>query len=174
MTMNKMRDVTKQPDFPEECILRCRQLSHLDDQIERLPVDGLSVKGAGEEVDGDYEYETSRDSKCGYSHKCGAMRGIWKKITRRRLFDAESDEEANDSRFIVAPVDFFGNAWEVYLETSSDRNGEQDKLVLYRWESGVFNSLVPPRCGWKRMLNDGGSVAAKKMWLGYSISHRNY
>ena len=57
-TMNEMRDMINQPDFPEECLLRCKQIKDLDDQRYRLQMDKLDVSGCDSytDVNGKYKF----------------------------------------------------------------------------------------------------------------------
>ena len=37
----------------------------------------------------------------------------------------------------------------------SEHRWSTDDEELFRWENGVFNSLVPPRFGWERIDDNG-------------------
>ena len=43
MSVNEMRDFISQPEFPEMCILRCKQIRELDEQRRRLQVKKIMV-----------------------------------------------------------------------------------------------------------------------------------
>ena len=84
MTMNEMRDLVKQPDFPEQCIFRNEQIRLLDEQRAQLRVKDLYLRFGGDIVDG--EYRDHYQHVWADTHKCGAMRCVWVKEKNRYLY----------------------------------------------------------------------------------------
>ena len=93
-------------------------------------------------------------------------------------------KKSNDLSVIVKmrATDFYGSCWEIcsYAVTDHEGDGDEDddddddaeeesKTVLFRWESGMFNSLVPPKFGWERVDDDGNSVEESDLYLHYSF-----
>lgn len=75
-------------------------------------------------------------------------------------------KEDNQSLLVkLGASNFYGSAWEVYSCTVADDNIEIEiegsKKVLYRWESDIFSSLVPPKIGWEEVDGDGNFVKSK-------------
>ena len=64
-TMNEMRDTINQPDFPEECLLRCKQIKDLDDQRYRLQMNKLDVSGCDSYTDVNRKYKFDRQTRAG-------------------------------------------------------------------------------------------------------------
>ena len=179
MSMNDMRDLVKQPEFPKMCITRARQIRHLDDQLERMRTKNLHVSGCGDMVDGYYDYHESSEFKSEYgsefavTHEGGAMKGYWK----------NSHQLSSSVVIILESVDVFGTEWEIYSlpRRSNSDDGEasghdeeseiNSKKVLFRWENnGVFNSLVPPKLGWTvvdESIPDVGDI-----WINYDFEGR--
>ena len=161
MTMNEMRDLVKQPDFPEQCIFRNEQIKQLDEQREQLRVNNLRLSFGGEAVDGGYVCHDHYRHVLA-THKCGAMRCVWVKKNNPSLLVK------------LGALNFYGSVWEVY-STEIDDNGEIEgsKKVLYRWESDIFSSLVPPKIGWEEIDDDGNCVKSK-ICLDYSYDSKRF
>lgn len=169
--MNEMRDLVKEPDFPKKCISRCRQIREIDEQRKCLHVGNLSVHGHETNyVDGSYVFQRSSGFQQGYgtkfavSHKGGAAVGVWRK---------ESDEDAVEST-IIESLDVFGSVWEIYTHPDNGTNNEEgaeheNRRVLFRWENGIFNSLCPPKYGWKTIDGSGNEGASEEVILKYTI-----
>ena len=174
MTMNEMRDLVKQPDFPEQCIFRNEQIRLLDEQREQLRVKDLRLRFGGEAVNGDYECRDHYHYESQYcrsaTHSCGAMRYVWRKEKNQSLVEDGDNPSVNVK---LEALNFYGSAWEVYSCTETDDNEEIEgsKKVLYRWESDIFSSLVPPKIGWEEIDDDGNCVKSK-IRLDYSYGKR--
>ena len=161
MSMNEMRDLVRQPDFPELCISMSKQINDIDEQLDRMQVKELYIHGCDDRIHGSYEYKDSikfvkeYNNEFATTHRGGTMRTFWEK-------------EKGNEIIRVAAMDVFGSVWEIYSQPwtpdSDDDdheevggNGEHlneegrslDKKVLLRWENGIYNSLVPPMSGWK-------------------------
>lgn len=174
MTMNEMRDLVKKPDFPEQCIFRNEQIKHLDEQRERLRVKDLRLRFGGELVDGSYGCRDlyQQDPHVWLdTHSFGAMRYVWRKEKNPYLVQ---DEDNPSVTVKVTALNFYGSAWEVY-STEIDDNGEIEgsKKVLYKWESDIFSSLVPPKIGWEEVDDDGNCVKSK-ICLDYSYDSKRF
>lgn len=102
MSMNEMRDLIKQQDFPEKCITRCKQIKALDDQIQRLSVEKVYIHGGC--GDGTYVYCSSSEfikeynSEFATCHNGGAMKGYWIEETKYP-----------DEILVLGSMDVFGN-----------------------------------------------------------------
>ncbi len=178
MSMNEMRDVIKQPDFPSQVILRCTQIKEIDEQLVHLTVGSLDIYSCSvNEVNGSYKYEICSPS-CHYnkdyagSHRGGATLGIWKRAP-------SGFEERHYGDITIESVDVFGSVWEVYSHTwiEDDDNADEvdrKKTTLLRWENGIFNSLIPPRVGWKIIDEIEDADHQSAMRINYSISSRAY
>jgi hypothetical protein len=173
MTMNEMRDLVKQPDFPEQCIFRNEQIKLLDEQREQLRVKDLRLRSGVEGVNGDYECRDHYQNVWAWAdtHKCGAMRYVWRK--EKNPYHVE-DEDNPSVTVKVTALNFYGSAWEVYSCTEADDNEEIEgsKKVLYRWESDVFSSLVPPKIGWEE--NHDGIWLKSKIRLDYEYDSQRW
>ena len=179
MSMNEMRDLIKQPEFPKMCITRGHQIKCLDKQLGRMRIKNLIVSGCGDMVDGHYAYHESSEFKSEYgsefavTHEGGAMKRYWKK-THQLL---------SSVIIILESVDVFGTEWEIYSQTRSSNSDDEEastndgdsvinsKKVLLRWDNnGVFNSLVPPKIGWT--VVDESIPEQKKVgdvWINYDF-----
>ena len=167
MTMNEMKDLTKQTDFPEQCIVRNRQIEMLDDQRRHLKTQYLNVHEAGDDlVSGQYDEMDCHCKRSEYAgtHYGGAMSYIWKRIVRPRLTDDYS------ITLKVAAMNCYGSAWEIYscTETDDGEEAELSKKVLYRWDDGIFSSVVPPKHGWEK-VEDDETYTKSKIYLRYSF-----
>ena len=169
MTMNEMRDLVKQPDFPEQCIVRNNQIRMLDEQRKQFKIKYFNVYGSDDLASGYYDEIKSDHYKMGHfagNHDCGAMRYIWRKKP-----DRHTDDDSSVTLKIGA-TDCYGSAWEIYSWTETDDEDETglSKKVLYRWENGIFSSLVPPKFGWEKVDDDENCVKSE-MWLSYHFDH---
>mmetsp|Transcript_8341 Transcript_8341/g.18057 ORF Transcript_8341/g.18057 Transcript_8341/m.18057 type:complete len:403 (+) Transcript_8341:81-1289(+) len=160
MSMTEMRDLIQQQDFPEKCILKCREIKDIDEQIGRLEPMALDISGcqADRDANGRYEYRISPeflpeyDSEYAVSHKGGAMASYWEK------------RDDYQGVFIIESLDVYGSVWELYTplpdeegETMLDRDlsqNNENRRVLLRWESEIFTSFVPPKHGLRRTDGD--------------------
>ena len=171
MTMNEMRDLVKQTDFPEQCIVRNSQISMLDEQRQKLQIAYLDVCGASDLVSGKYDERSCHHERHVYAgnHCGGAMGYIWEKKDTRLMDDGASVTVK------VGAIDCYGSAWEIYsfTQTDDDEETELSKKVLYRWENGIFTSLVPPKYGWEKAEDDETFVKSK-MCLSYSFGKPYY
>jgi hypothetical protein len=170
MTMNEMRDLVKQTDFPEQCIFRSKQIEMLDAQRRQLKTKNFNISGAGELVSGYYDEIRSdrfRERHFAGSHNSGAMGYIWKKKDRHRFTDTDDDSSFT---FVIAAVNCYGSAWEIYscAETDDAEEAELSKRVLYKWDNGIFTSLVPPQFGWEKVEDDETCVKSE-MYIDYSF-----
>jgi len=176
MSMNEMRDLIKQPEFPKMCITRGHQIECLDEQLRRMRIKNLTVSGCGDMVDGYYEYHESSEFKSEYgsefavTHEGGVMKGYWRK----------THQLSSSVIIILESVDVFGTEWEIYSQTRSSNSDDEEastndedsvinsKKVLLRWENnGVFNSLVPPKLGWT--VVDESIPKVGDVWINYNF-----
>ena len=176
MTMNEMRDLVKQADFPKQCIFRNRQIKMIDAQRQQLKTQNFKISGAGELVSGYYDEITSDHCKGSNfegmdfagNHNCGAMGYIWKKNNLHRFTDTDDDSSVT---LKVAAVNCYGSAWEIYscAETDDGEEAELSKCVLYKWDNGIFTSLVPPQFDWEKVEDDETCVKSE-MYIDYSFA----
>ena len=174
--MNEMRDLVKQADFPKQCIFRNRQIKMIDAQRQQLKTQNFKISGAGELVSGYYDEITSDHCKGSNfegmdfagNHNCGAMGYIWKKNNLHRFTDTDDDSSVT---LKVAAVNCYGSAWEIYscAETDDGEEAELSKCVLYKWDNGIFTSLVPPQFDWEKVEDDETCVKSE-MYIDYSFA----
>ena len=177
MTMNEMRDLVKQPDFAEQCIIRNGEIRMLDKQRDRLIIKSLSVHGVVDLVCGNYDFDYGSDyarnsHKYAGNHSGGAMRGVW--IKDKETFRYGNDDEDESPIIKLGATDCYGTAWEIYrcTATDDDEERERSKQVLYRWENGIYTNLVPPTLGWKKVDDDGKCVKSNLI-LSYQFDDNN-
>ena len=176
MTMNDMRDVIMQPKFAEKCISRCHEIKEIGEQSRCLRPESLSIYGCGGYtscIEGKYTFESAIRTygKFAGGHVGGVAAGTWE---RERVGDIDGVSH----RIFVASVDVWGTTWEIYacpIRDDGDNNNSardecENKTVLYRWENGIYNSLIPPKQGWK--VIDGRDADSKRFRVDYSIGQR--
>ena len=195
MSMTEMRDLIKQPDFPNKAILRCKQIKEIDNQLSFLNVKELTIYHP-ESIKGSYAYRSSFDKTLGnpeygsefaVSHRGGAMRGYWIKVKYGQVLA--------DERIIITSTDVFGSVWEIFQEPAMDEEGddeasetesqvserraerrawqEAERRILFRWESGMFGSLAPPMNGWEAIDDDGNRVVVKDIRMSYIYNDKS-
>ena len=181
MTMNEMRDVIMQPDFAKKCVSRCSEIEEFEKQVRPLRPESLSIYGPADfdykGIEGEYMFESlikHYGMKFAGGHVGGVAAGTWKK---------EGDIDGVRQLISIESVDVWGTAWEIYACPSRDDDdvnnnvtaGDEceNKRVLYRWENGIYNSLIPPKKGWKVIDGrDADLVATKRFRVDYSIGQR--
>ena len=157
-TISQMQAMIKQPDFPEKCLLRNKQINELDTQLKRLRVKELKVFSLGKEYwNGSYNHHTSKKFHKEYSsvfeasHSGGAMSSYWQQ--EKMPYDTEAN---TDKMIIVEAADVYGSRWEIYSVSIASNGSESDqqqleyenRQLLAEWENGFSTSLVPPNYGW--------------------------
>ena len=178
MTMNDMRDVIMQPKFAEKCISRCHEIKEIGEQSRCLRPESLSIYGCGGYtscIEGKYTFESAIRTygKFAGGHVGGVAAGTWE---RERVGDIDGVRQL----ISIESVDVWGTAWEIYACPSrddDDANNDvtagdecENKRVLYRWENGIYNSLIPPKKGWKVIDGrDADLVATKRFRIDYTI-----
>ena len=178
MTMNEMRDVIMQPDFAKKCVSRCSEIEEIEKQVRPLRPESLSIYGPADfdykGIEGEYIFESlikHYGMKFAGGHVGGVSAGTWKK---------EGDIDGVRQLISIESVDVWGTAWEIFACPSrddDDANNDvtagdecENKRVLYRWENGIYNSLIPPKKGWKVIDGrDADLVATKRFRIDYTI-----
>ena len=111
------------------------------------------------------------------------MRGYWIKVKYEQVLA--------DERIIITSTDVFGSVWEIFQEPAMDEEGddeasetesqvserraerrawqEAERRILFRWESGMFSSLIPPKNGWEAIDDDGNRVVVEDIRMDYII-----
>ena len=79
----------------------------------------------------------------------------------------------------IGSTDVWGSVWEIYdcpyHDDDEDNDGDwewENKRVLYRWEN--FNSLIPPKQGWKLVnISDDSATMKQPFTVQYTIGRKS-
>ena len=131
-------------------------------------MEGVDYEG----VRGDYKFQSAiprTGIKFAGTHVGGASVGTWRKV---------GDIDGRKHLISIGSTDVWGSIWQIsacpYRVDDEDNDGDweyENKRVLYRWENGIFNSLIPPKQGWK-LVNISDDSANQPVEIHYTIGRK--